>query len=97
MSDEEWAKMPQETVENYAARLPRDAPNVGRARAELLKRDRYHAEQQEKSRREFENTLADKQLKAAADVAWATKWAMIAAIASAFGALIQALVAIHHW
>jgi hypothetical protein len=74
-----------------------DPRRVGDARYELQVRDREYAEQQEKSRREFEIALVDKQLKAATDVAWATKWAMVAAIASAIGVLIQAFVAVHLW
>jgi hypothetical protein len=74
-----------------------DPRRVGEARYELQVRDREYAEQQEKSRREFEIALVDKQMKAATDVAWATKWAMWAAVASAIGALIQAFVAIHLW
>jgi hypothetical protein len=56
---------------------------AGHARYELLLRDRELAEEQEKSRREFETALADKQLRAATDVAWATRWAMWAAGAAA--------------
>jgi hypothetical protein len=70
---------------------------AGEARYELMQRDREYAEQQEKSRREFETALADKQLRAATNVAWATKLAMWAAIASGAGAIIQAVVAVHHW
>jgi hypothetical protein len=70
---------------------------VGEAKYELMLRDREYAEQQEKSRRDFETALADKQLRAATAVAWATKWAMWAAIASAIGAVIQAGLALYHW
>jgi hypothetical protein len=70
---------------------------AGQARYELLVRDREYAEQQEKSRREFETALADKQLTAAANVAWATQLAMWAAVASGISAVIQAVIAIHHW
>jgi hypothetical protein len=70
---------------------------AGEARYELMLRDREYAEQQENSRRDFETALADKQLRAATDVAWATKWAMGAAVASAAGAIIQAVAAVYHW
>jgi hypothetical protein len=70
---------------------------VGQARVELKLRDWEYAEQQETTRRNFETALADKQLKAATDVSWATKWAAVAAAVSAFGAIIQAVVAIYHW
>jgi hypothetical protein len=50
------------------------------ARAEMVRRDQAHAV-----------ALVDKQIKAAHDVTWATKCATFAAIASAAGALIQAL------
>jgi hypothetical protein len=49
---------------------------LGLAKAELIRRDREHAEEQERSRRDFESALADKQLSAATDVAKATRWAM---------------------
>jgi hypothetical protein len=78
----------------------KDPIRQGQARAELKLLDREHADQQEKSRRDFETALvdkqlkaADKQLKAATDVAWATKWAMVAAIASV---VVAALVALFH-
>lgn len=70
---------------------------AGEARYELMQRHREYAEQQEKSRREFETALADKQLSAATNVAWATKLAMWAAIAAGAAAIIQAVVALHHW
>jgi hypothetical protein len=71
-----------------------DPAQVGQARHELLVRDREYAEQQEQSRRDFETTLVDKQLRAASDVAWATKWAMWAAIAASLGAAVQAVMAV---
>ena len=74
-----------------------DPRRVGQARHERLLRDLEYDEQQEKSRRDFETALADKQLRAATEVAWATKWAMWAAIASAAGVIIQAVVALYHW
>jgi hypothetical protein len=49
-------------------------------RAEMARLDQAHA-----------TALVDKQIKAAHDVSWATKCATFAAIASAAGALIQAL------
>jgi hypothetical protein len=68
--------------------------HLGLARVELIRRDREHAEQQERSRRDFESALADKQLSAATDVAKATNRAIWAAVAAAFGAIVQAVVAI---
>ena len=67
---------------------------VGEARYELMIRDREYAEHQEQSRRDFEIALADKQLRAANDVAWATKWAMGAAGVAALGAIVQAVMAV---
>jgi hypothetical protein len=43
-------------------------PQAGQARLELKLRDQEYAEQQEKSRRDFETALADKQLSAATNV-----------------------------
>jgi hypothetical protein len=82
---EAWASTPpiRGTVEPDRA---------GQARYELLLRDREYAEQQEKSRRDFETALADKQLGAATDVAWATKLAVWAAGCSAGGAVVTAIV-----
>jgi hypothetical protein len=74
-----------------------DPKLAGGARYEMMQRDREYTERQEKSRREFETALADKQLSAATNVAWATKWAMWAAIAAGVAAIIQAVVAVHHW
>ena len=71
-----------------------DVRQLGLARAELIRRDREHAEQQEQKRQDFESALANKQLSAAVDVAKATKWAVWAAAAAACGALIQAAAAI---
>jgi hypothetical protein len=68
--------------------------HLGLARVELIRRDQEDAEQQERSRRDFESALADKQLSAATDVAKATRWAMVAAFAAAFGALVQAVMAV---
>jgi hypothetical protein len=73
---------------------PPDPRRAGQAKYELLLRDREYAEQQEKSRRDFETALADKQLRAATDVATATRWAAVAALASAAGAIGQLIVAI---
>jgi hypothetical protein len=67
---------------------------AGQARYELLLRDREHAEEQEKSRQAFETALADKQLRAATDVARATRWAMWAAGAAAAGAIVRAAMAV---
>jgi hypothetical protein len=67
---------------------------ISHARAELIRRDREHAEQQERSRRDFESALADKQLSAATDVAKATRSAMWAAAAAALGAIVQAVMAV---
>jgi hypothetical protein len=75
----------------------RDLHTRGTARAELDFRDREYDEEQERSRRAFDTALADKQLRAASDVAWATKWAMAAAGAAALGALIQAAMAVITW
>jgi hypothetical protein len=49
-----WMKLGRTTLENYAAGRPRDDPNLGRARTELLRRDNEYAEEQERSRRKFE-------------------------------------------
>ena len=76
---------------------PVDPRRVGQARHERLLRDQEYDEQQEKSRCDFETALADKQLRAATNVAKATRLAMWAAVASALGAIVQAVVAIHHW
>jgi hypothetical protein len=73
------------------------------AKAEIIRRDREYAEEQERSRREFETArdqrpmdhaaaLADKQLSAAIDVAKATKFAAWAAGFSACGAVVAAIV-----
>jgi hypothetical protein len=71
---------PREELEALAD--PRNAAiePAAAARAEMVRQDQERAA-----------ALVDKQIKAAADVSWATKWAAIAAIASAVGALIQAL------
>ena len=71
-----------------------DPRQIGLAKADLIRRDREYTEQQERSRRSFETALADKQLSAATDVAKATRRAMWAAFAAAFGAIIQAVVAV---
>ena len=73
---------------------PPNPAQAGQARYELLLCDREHAEQQERSRRDFESALPDKQLSAATDVAEATNWAMWAAFAAAFGAIVQAVMAV---
>jgi len=49
-----WVKIDPVTLENYAAGRPRDAPNLGHARVELMRRDHEYAEDQERSRRKFE-------------------------------------------
>jgi hypothetical protein len=74
--------------------VPRTPAKRGGARYELLLRDREHAEEQEKSRRDFETALVDKQLRAATDVARATRWAMWAAGLAAAGAIVQAAMAV---
>jgi hypothetical protein len=94
MDEAELAALASGIMSNAGSAAPLQS---GRARVELKLRDREYAEQQEKSRRDFETALADKQLRAATDVAKATKWAMWAAVASAAGAVAQALAAIHHW
>jgi hypothetical protein len=98
----------QARLETLASTGNSNLQTRGAARAELDLRDREYDEQQEAERRQwevdrehsrriFELNLADKQLRAASDVAWATKWAMVAAIAAALGALIQAAVAVLTW
>jgi hypothetical protein len=78
--EDRWAKLDRITLENYAAGRPRDAPNLGRARVELLRRDNEYAEEQERSRRkfetdhqaarqEFEEKLAQRQMDHAAELA----------------------------
>jgi hypothetical protein len=52
-----WMKVDRITLENYAAGRPRDFPNLGAARVELLRRDNEYAEQQERSRRTFETDM----------------------------------------
>jgi hypothetical protein len=47
--------------------------HLGLARVELIRRDQEDAEQQERSRRDFESALADKQLSAATDMAQAPR------------------------
>jgi hypothetical protein len=94
-----WREQERHLVEATAsgATNPSGQVNVrqlGLAKAELIRRDREHAEQQERSRRDFESALADKQLSAATDVANATRWAMWAAFAAAGGAIVQAVVAV---
>src|SRR6266498_1092299 len=54
-----------------------------RTRAEMVGLDQAHA-----------TAIVDKQIEAAHDISWATKCATFAAIASAAGALIQALPAV---
>ena len=68
----------------------------GEARYELILRDQEYDEQQEKSRRDFETALADKQLQASTNVRWATILATAAAVASAVSAIIQVVIAIRH-
>jgi hypothetical protein len=103
--EDPWMKLDRITLENYAAGRPRDFPNLGAARVELLRRDSEYAEEQERSRREyesdrdlkrqqFETALADKQLAAAIAVAKATKLAAWAAGFSAAGAVVTAIVEI---
>jgi hypothetical protein len=53
-ADDPWLKLSRTTLENYAAGRPRDEPNLGQARVELLRRDNEYAEEQERSRRKFE-------------------------------------------
>jgi hypothetical protein len=94
-----WREQPREVVEAIASgvRSAGGAVNVvqvGLAKAELIRRDRENAEQEERSRRDFESALADKQLSAATDVANATRLAMWAALAAAIGAIVQAVMAI---
>jgi hypothetical protein len=103
---EYWRTAEREQVEQYATgRHTSDTFVVGLARAELARRDQEWSEEQEadrraweaereQSRRQFETELAEKQLRAAADVAKATKQAMIAAFAAAFGAIVQAAMAV---
>jgi hypothetical protein len=51
-----YANLPRTTLENYAAGRPSDeSPSLGRARAELVRRDREYTEEQERSRREYES------------------------------------------
>src|SRR5262249_33609142 len=87
--------MDRAQVEALASGIPGVmAPNsaqAGQARYELLLRDRKHAEEQGRSRRDFESALADKQLSAATDVAKATKWAAWAAAFSAAGAIVTGI------
>jgi hypothetical protein len=46
MSDEkEWSTIDRSIVENYAAGRPRDDAYLGRAKAELRRRDHEHAEE----------------------------------------------------
>lgn len=59
--EKEWAKVPRETLENYPAGRRRDDPTLGRAKVELIKRDHDYAEQQEQSRRQFEQKLFEAQ------------------------------------
>src|SRR4051812_37236960 len=101
-----WMIADREQVEQYASgQHSNDSFVVGLARAELVRRDQEWAELQEadrrawevereEARRKFDSELAEKQLRAAIDVANATKWAMIAAFASALGAIIQAVISI---
>jgi hypothetical protein len=94
-----WREQPQEMVEATARGVTSSSGQVnviqlGLARVELIRRDREYAEQQERSRRDFESALADKQLSAATDVAKATRWAMWAAAAAALGAIVQAVMAV---
>jgi hypothetical protein len=95
-----WREQDRAKVEEFASGVPRSAAanlyprQIGLARAELIRRDREDAEQQERSRRDFESALADKQLSAATDVAKATRWAMWAAAAAALGAIVQAVMAV---
>ena len=59
---EKWRKMGRAELEAAAEGLEGLGGSKHAARAELVRRDREYSEQQERSRREFEWTLADKQL-----------------------------------
>jgi hypothetical protein len=95
-----WREQDRARVEEVASGITRyngaflNPRQMGLAKAELMRRDREDAEQQERSRRDFESALADKQLSAATDVAKATRWAMWAAAAAALGAIVQAVMAV---
>jgi hypothetical protein len=55
---DEYRAMDRARLEIYAARLPIDqGHSVGAANAEIIRRDREYADQQEQSRRQFETTL----------------------------------------
>ena len=63
---EYWREQERDLVEATASGVtsPSGTINIrhlGLARVELIRRDREHAEQQERSRRDFESALADKQ------------------------------------
>jgi len=98
-SAEYWREQDRHVVEAVASGVMTrggavSVVQLGLAKAELIRRDREHTEEQEHTRRDSESALANKQLSAATDVAKATTWAMWAAFAAAFGAIIQALMAV---
>src|SRR5438132_11883423 len=81
-----WREMGRVQLEAAADGLENLGGAEHAAKAEIVRRDRDYAEEQERSRREFETAraqhqmdhaaaLADKQLSAAIDVAKATKFA----------------------
>lgn len=63
-SETEWRELDRGQLEAMATGLSAgvDIPDIGQARAELLRRDRRYAEQQEQSRRVFEWEATERQL-----------------------------------
>src|SRR5262249_104066 len=104
MSDEtDWTKFDRARLEDWAAGGMADDRNRGPAKAELLRRDHDYAEEQERSRRKYEDELAQRQmnhapklgkeeLESGRGAAKAANWAAIAAGLSAIGAIIQAIL-----
>ena len=83
-----WDKSDAE-LESWAIDDVRHFARAGPARAELARRQREHAEALVNKQIEAVNM----QLAAAEGVKWATKWAAIAAVASALGTIAQAAIA----
>jgi hypothetical protein len=83
MADDPYPSKSRRELEASAQERNAGIEEAAAARAEIVRRDQEHAA-----------ALVDKQIKAANDVWWATKWAAAAASLSAVGALIQAATAL---
>ena len=85
--DAECRRMTRVELEVAAAGPTAGLPIMHRARVEIVRRDQEYAAAQERSRRDFEVALVDKQLAAATGVRKATKFAAWAAGLSASACL----------